>query len=79
MKYLKYFENYPDFKDNKKLQAVRYNSGEHENPVLNGELVDEDEEDITIPVNIEITGHIGIPVKKTQTQKLTKGPKIKNC
>lgn len=79
MKYLKSFESYPDFKDKKPLQAVRYNSGEHEKPILDGELVEEDEEDITIPVNVEITGHIGTPVKKIQTQKLSKEPKIKNC
>ena len=79
MKYLKTFEAYPEFKNKNPLQSVRYNSGEHERPQLDGELVDEDDEDITIPINVEITGHIGTPVKKVKTQKLSKEPKIKNC
>ena len=51
----------------------------HQRGKLPGELVDEDEgEDITLPINVDITGHIGTPTKSTRTRKLSKEPKIRN-
>ena len=44
-----------------------------------GQIISETEgENILIPNTVEITGHIGMPIKKIRSQKLTKEPKIKN-
>lgn len=46
-----------------------------ENP---GELVTtEEEENITVPIDVEITGHIGTPIKSIRSQKLGKKPSVK--
>ena len=35
------------------------------------------EDDITIPINVDISGHIGTPIKNIRTQKLGKKNRIK--
>lgn len=84
MKYLKSFlesqGKYSQTANNQKsLQAVPSIGGFiGKKPKIEGELVD-DEEDITIPINVDITGHIGTPTKSTRMSKIAKEPKVRNC
>jgi hypothetical protein len=43
----------------------------------NALLSKDEEENIIIPNNVEITGHHGSPIKKIRSQKITKEPKVK--
>ena len=45
-------------------------------PELPGQIV-KDDEDIIYPDNVEITGHIGTPIKSVRLQKVGKSPKTK--
>ena len=81
MKYLKTFlekqGNYSQVASNQKiLQYTQVPNGVPANkkPKLSGELVDENDDDITIPINVDITGHIGTPIKSTRMSKLPKEP-----
>ena len=57
------------------LQYTNSIGGEiNKKPKLDGELVDEDDEDIVIPTDIEITGHIGAPIKSIRVRKNSKEP-----
>jgi len=45
----------------------------------NGQIISEEEgENILIPNTVELTGHIGAPIKNIRSQKLTKEPKVKS-
>lgn len=84
MKYIKTFlekqGNYSNaLSDPKNWNSTIGTSGNtKKKPKLNGELVDEDEEDdITIPLNVEITGHIGTPVKNIHNGKLPREPSVR--
>ncbi len=41
-----------------------------------GQIVTDDEE-IIVPFDVEITGHIGTPVRQMRVQKIGKSPKVK--
>lgn len=45
-------------------------------PELPGQLVTDDEEAI-YPTNMDITGHIGTPIRSVRVQKIGKSPKTK--
>jgi hypothetical protein len=85
MKYLKSFTesqgNYSQVANNQRiLQATPSISGNvSKKPKNDGELVDEDELDITLPTDVEITGHKQTPTRKLRTRKLSKEPKVRNC
>ena len=84
MKYLKSFTesqgSYAQVASNQRnLQSTPSIGGSiGQKPKLDGELVDEDEE-ITMPTDVEITGHIQTPIKKIRTRKLSKEPSVRNC
>lgn len=69
-------ENYAkSLSDKIELQTVPPVGNEKKKKKLKGEG-DIDEEDIVIPTDVEITGHIETSVRKTRTQKIPKEPKI---
>ena len=85
MRYLKTFlekqENYSKtLSDTKEWDYTNGTSGYvHKKEKLPGELVDSDEEEnIEIPINVDITGHIGTPKKSIRIRKIFKGSKIRN-
>ena len=84
MKYLKTFlekqGNYSNtLSDPKVWNTTNGTSGNtHKKEKLPGELVDDEDEDITIPINVDITGHIGTPTKSTRMRKLPKEPSVRN-
>ena len=65
MRYIKSFESY--------VAMV----GTGTRPELAGELI-KDDEDIISPTDMEITGHIGTPIRIVRVQKLGKSPKVKS-
>jgi hypothetical protein len=85
MKYLKSFlesqGNYSQVANNQRiLQATPSISGSvSKKPKNDGELVDEEELDITTPIDVEITGHKETPIKSLRTRKISKEPKVRNC
>jgi hypothetical protein len=85
MKYLKSFTesqgNYSQVANNQRiLQATPSISGNvSKKPKNDGELLDEDELDITLPTDVEITGHKQTPTRKLRTRKLSKEPNVRNC
>lgn len=69
-------ENYTKSLNNKKiLQEVPPVGDNKKKKKLKGEE-DIDEEDIEIPIDVEITGHIETSVRKTRIQKISKEPKV---
>lgn len=85
MKYLKTFlesqGNYSQPTNNSQvLQHTNSIGGEiNKKPKLDGELVDEDDEDIEIPYDLTLTGHIGAPTKNVRLRKNSKEAKRRNC
>ena len=87
MKYIKTFlekqGNYSDALSNPKRWnnsgTIGTSGNTKEKPELKGEIVDEEDEDddIVIPLNVEITGHIGTPVKNTRVGTISKEPSIR--
>jgi len=65
MRYIKTFEKY----------VAMIGTGTR--PELAGEIKIDDENAI-VPTDMEITGHIGTPIRKVRVQKLGKSPKVKN-
>lgn len=80
MKYLQSFlerqENYAkSLSDKTELQTVSPVGDNKKKKKLKGEE-DIDIQKIDVPIDVEITGHIGTEIRKTRIQKLSKEPKI---
>jgi hypothetical protein len=81
MKYLKTFlesqGNYSQVANNlKALQHTNIPNGVvNKKPLLDGELIDEEDADIEIPYDMETTGHIGTSIKNIRMRKNSKEPR----